>query len=86
MPTISEFFGIYITMYYNDHSPPHFHAEYAEYSAIYSITTLEVTRGSLPSRAHAMVVEWASLHRDELMENWGNARKGQELNPIDPLK
>jgi len=25
MPTISEFFGILILMYYNDHAPPHFH-------------------------------------------------------------
>jgi len=27
MPRISEFFGIVIAMYYNDHSPPHFHAK-----------------------------------------------------------
>jgi len=86
MPTISEFFGIYIVMFYNDHAPPHFHAEYAEHSAVYSIATLEVMNGSLPGRAHAMVVEWASLHRDELMVNWGRARNGQELNSIDPLK
>jgi len=26
MPEISRFFGIIITMNYNDHSPPHFHA------------------------------------------------------------
>ncbi|WP_407635395.1 DUF4160 domain-containing protein [Marinobacter nauticus] len=28
MPTISEFFGILIRMYYDDHNPPHFHAYY----------------------------------------------------------
>ncbi|MHC4473302.1 MAG: DUF4160 domain-containing protein, partial [Planctomycetota bacterium] len=30
MPRISEFFGIAVYMYFDDHSPPHFHARYAE--------------------------------------------------------
>jgi hypothetical protein len=29
VPSICEFFGIAIFMYYNDHAPPHFHAEYS---------------------------------------------------------
>ena len=28
MPEISLFYGIRITMYYDDHNPPHFHVEY----------------------------------------------------------
>lgn len=28
MPTIVQFYGILIQMYYNDHSPPHFHVRY----------------------------------------------------------
>jgi Domain of unknown function (DUF4160) len=28
MPIISTFFGIVIRMYYQEHAPPHFHAEY----------------------------------------------------------
>ena len=61
MPRISAFFGIVILMYYNDHSPPHFHAEYGENEAVYEIATIEVMRGALPRRAHALVVEWTSL-------------------------
>ena len=57
MPTISQFFGIAIRMYYNDHLPPHFHAEYGSDEAVYEIDTLNVLRGSLPRRAHALVVE-----------------------------
>jgi hypothetical protein len=57
MPRVSESFGIVIYMYSNDHMPPHFHAEYAEHEAIYEIDTLGVTRGGLPRRAHALVVE-----------------------------
>jgi hypothetical protein len=51
---VSEFFGIAIYMYYNDHMPPHFLAEYGEHEAIYEIDTLDVTRGGLPRRAHAL--------------------------------
>ena len=60
MPSICAFYGIVIYMYYNDHNPPHFHAEYAEFEAIYTIETLEILRGKLPRRAHALVVEWAT--------------------------
>ena len=28
MPEISLFYGIRVTMYYDDHNPPHFYAEY----------------------------------------------------------
>src|SRR4051794_12742071 len=41
MPTLSEFFGILIRMYWDDHPPPHFHALYGEYEALYNIATLE---------------------------------------------
>jgi len=42
MPQISKFFGIIISMYYDDHNPPHFHAYYGDYSAIISIYDLSV--------------------------------------------
>jgi hypothetical protein len=34
MPRISKFFGVVIFMYFNDHLPPHFHAEYGEFEAV----------------------------------------------------
>jgi hypothetical protein len=60
VPTLSEFFGIIIRMYYDDHAPPHFHAYYGEFSAQIAIDTLGVMGGSLPGRALALVVEWVS--------------------------
>ena len=72
-------------MYYNDHDPPHFHAEYAEDEAVYEIETIEVLRGRLPRRAHALVVEWTTLHRPELAENWIRAREGLPLQSVEPL-
>ena len=86
MPTISEFFGIIIRMYFNDHPPPHFHTYYGEAEAVYTIQTLEVLEGGLPRRAHNLVLEWASASRVELMANWNQARQSQPLSPISPLE
>jgi hypothetical protein len=57
MPCISQFFGIAIYLYYSDHLPPHFHAEYAGSEALYEIATLRVYRGILARRVHSMVIE-----------------------------
>ena len=50
MPRISQFLGILIYMYYNDHLPPHFHAKYAESEVLIKIDTLTVFRGELPRK------------------------------------
>jgi hypothetical protein len=85
MPRISEFFGIGIYMYYNDHGPSHFHALYGDHEAVYTIDTLEILRGYLPRRAHSLVLEWATLHRIELRTNWERAREMIPLEQIAPL-
>lgn len=86
MPEISRFFGIIIAMFYNEHNPPHFHAKYQEYEAEFDIKTLEILAGELPKRAVALVLEWASEHRHELLEEWQRAREGRELQKIKPLE
>ncbi len=70
MPQISYFFGILITMYCDDHNPPHFHAEYDGEEAVFDIQTLGMIKGTLPRRVRLMIVEWADIHNDELMANW----------------
>ncbi len=86
MPQVSRFFGIIIKMYYNDHQPPHFHAEYNEYVAEISIETFEIIVGYLPRRVMGLVLEWAASHRDELRENWESARQNELIQPIQPLE
>lgn len=86
MPEISRFFGIIIAMFYNEHEPPHFHARYGGQHAIISIETLAVLRGELSPRVLGMVMEWAVLHREELMQNWRLARTYRPLRPIAPLE
>jgi len=85
MPRISAFFGIVISMSYEDHLPPHFHALYAGSRASIRIDTLEVLSGSLPRRALALVAEWALLHRPELVADWERARHQEPLESIPPL-
>jgi hypothetical protein len=85
MPEISRFYGIVIRMFYNEHAPPHFHAIYAGVEVVINIRTLAVIRGKLPARAMGLVIEWASLHQDELMLDWDRARQEDALLPIEPL-
>ena len=86
MPTISEFFGILIRMYYDDYNPAHFHAYYGDFEAIIRIDTLEVLQGELPKRALALVIEWAIEHREELFNDWRLAAEHQPLQRIRPLE
>jgi hypothetical protein len=89
VPTISIFFSIRIMMFWNDHAPPHFHAGYVgqDEDTIIDIRTLDVIqKGSLKRRALGLVLDWAELHREELMANWDLARQGKPLNQIAPLE
>jgi hypothetical protein len=86
MPEISRFFGIVITMYYNDHDPPHFHVRYAQQHGIIAIDPLEVVAGRLSQRVQSLVIEWAEIHQDELRVDWELARRRAALNPIEPLE
>jgi Domain of unknown function (DUF4160) len=79
------FYGIAITMYFYDHEPPHFHAQYAEHHAVIAIGSGELLVGDLPSRALKLVAEWAALHRGELEADWARAKDGGTPEPIDPL-
>lgn len=86
MPEISRFFGIIIRMYFDDHDPPHFHAIYSEDEAQISISPIRVLRGDLPTRATSMVLEWAALHQNELMDNWQRLHSNQPAQKVPPLK
>ena len=86
MPTISRFFGITITMYFDDHGHPHFHALHADGTAKIRIDEIDVIEGDLRRRQLRLVLAWAELHQDELLDNWRCARVGATLNEIDPLQ
>ena len=86
MPEISRFLGIVIKMFFDDHNPPHFHAEYDGDVALIDIRNLSVFSGRLPPRVIGLVIEWASVHQQELFVDWDRAQAQQELLKIAPLE
>jgi hypothetical protein len=85
MPYLSMFFGIIIRMFYNDHSPPHFHAEYQGQRGIFDFDG-NLQQGNVRSRtAQRLIKEWTIQHREELEENWNNMREGKAFTRIPPL-
>jgi hypothetical protein len=88
VPTISMFYGIIIRMYAGsrEHNPPHFHAYYGDFRAIFSIEPGELTEGNFPVKQRKLVEAWAVLHRDDLMADWLLASGGETPFSIDPLK
>ncbi len=86
MPEISRFLGIIIAMFYNDHPPPHFHVRYGGMRAVVGIEDLALLDGDLSPRVLGLVVEWAALHRQELLDNWNRARMQAPLSPVEPLE
>ncbi len=85
MPEISRFLGIVISIYYNEHNPPHFHAEYGEFQITVEIES-GIVNGKFPRRAMVAVLEWYIIHKEELMQDWELAIKGKSLNKIKPLE
>jgi len=85
MPELSRFLGIIIAMYYNDHNPPHFHVLYNEYDAEIEISNLTILEGKLPPRVFGLVMEWAELHKKELIDDWNLLQAGEKYNKIQPL-
>jgi hypothetical protein len=85
MPEICRFLGIIIAMYYKDHNPPHFHVLYNEHEAEIDIKTLTVLEGKLPARVLGLAMEWAELHKEELMDDWNLIQTTGKYNKIQPL-
>lgn len=86
MPLISEFYGIRIYVYYNDHPDPHFHAKYAGKEVQIRIGDLSVMAGEISHRAMGLVIEWASQHRAELARAWKKAEAHEKPGKIAPLR
>lgn len=85
MPELTRFLGVVIYMYYQDHAPAHFHAEYGEFEVTVEIESGAVV-GKFPRRALKLVMEWYALHKTELAEDWRLAQQKLPLKPIDPLE
>ena len=84
MPTISMFYGVIIRMYYDEHNPPHFHAFYGDYKAIFSFDG-EIIEGTMSSSKKKLIMAWTLIHKEELIANWQLAKNSEILYNINPL-
>jgi len=86
MPVISSFFGILIRMFYQDHEPPHFHAEYQGDHAKFGFDGVLLAGRFRSGAARRRVERWATLHRRELNANWARMKASEPLERIEPLE
>jgi hypothetical protein len=87
MPELCRFYGLIIRLYYDDHSPPHFHVwRGKKYLATFAIEDVEVIDGSLTRPELALVTAWTYMHQRELSAAWGDAQENRRLKKIAPLK
>jgi hypothetical protein len=77
-------YGIVIYMYWRDHGPPHFHAEYGNHEALVVIDDGPIFASSLP-RALRLVREWHRLHAQELEAARERASRCEDPRTIEPL-
>ena len=85
MPKLCTFLGISIYMYFKEHNPPHFHALYNGSDGIFFINPLKYTKGELPPRIVGLVIEWATIHKNELLDNWKYLKENKDYKKIEPL-
>jgi len=72
-------------MFYSEHNPPHFHAEYQGSEGIFNFEG-EIIKGNIKSTtALKLIKEWAVLRNIELEENWKNISEKAAINKIEPL-
>lgn len=86
MPIVSEFEGIEIYIYFDDHMPPHFHAKFSGQEALVEIETTSVLKGAIQSNKLKLVLAWAELHKSELYNGWNQAKNLELPAKINPLK
>ena len=79
------FYGIVISMYYDEHNPPHFYAYYGDFKAIFDFDG-ELLRGEMPKKQQKLIAAWAIIQRENLEANWSIAQQKGEVLKIDPLR
>jgi hypothetical protein len=87
VPIISYFFGIRIRIRFEDHNPPHFHAEYQGAAASFTMDgeVLAENKKAIPGKQKALIKAWALIHQDELDDIWQMCQESGEVFKIEGL-
>lgn len=87
MPIISQFYGIIVSMYFNEnskHNLPHIHVRYNEYKASYDFEA-NIINGSLPNKQTKLIEAWIIIHKEELVTLWKLMEEEGRIFKIKPL-
>jgi hypothetical protein len=88
MPEISFFYGIKISLYFDDskkHNLPHIHVKYGAFTSSFAIDDGRLIKGKFPKSQSKLVQAWIEIHKKELMDDWQIAVNGGNPFRIDPL-
>ena len=85
MSEISTFLGITVYMYFDGYKKPRFQVLYNGRHGIFSISTLGYSKGNLPPKVVGLVIDWADLHKKELLANWESVKDTGTCQRIKPL-
>ena len=85
MPTIAMFLGILISMKWDDHMPPHFHAWYQGHKASFLLDG-SLLEGDMPPRQIKIIQGWAAVHEDEIVANWEACKNGGDPFKIEGVR
>lgn len=70
MPTVKAFGGYKITLYAEDHNPPHVHVIGPDFQAKVRIADAKVFAGAIPARHRHEALAWVATNRGTLMARW----------------
>ena len=88
LPIISQFYGIIVSMFFNDterHHKPHIHVQYAEYHCVFDFDG-NILVGNIPNKQRKIVEAWIALRQEELNALWKVVQDGTGSFYIEPLK
>ena len=88
MPIVSQFYGIIISMYFNDidkHHLHHIHVQYAEHRCTFDFNG-NILSGKIPNKQKKLIVAWIELRKEDLITLWNMLQNGNGTFTIEPLK
>ena len=88
MPIVSQFYGIIISMYFNDidrHHLPHIHVQYADFRCSIDFDG-NILSGKLPNKQRKLVEAWIEIRHEDLITLWNLLQSGKGSFTIEPLK
>ena len=74
MPIISKFFGIVIRLFYDEHNPPHLHAEYQNEKAVFDLQG-NIIKGHLYSKTARKLIKNGLIFMLQNLRQIGNYQK-----------